>query len=324
MAKRNRILAIGMMAAGLVAGLAFSGSPAAAQKFPEKPITMIIPLGAGGSHDLNGRIMTSVLPSILGQPVIVQLMPGAGGQNGTAAAAKAAPDGYTLLYTHNFIDELQPNVKKLPYDTNKAFVAVARPNTGDPILVVRADSQFKTFKEMIAYGKANPGKLKFGHSGNWGAVMVPGAIMLNKAGVKAVLVPYQGGGPALRAVLSGDVDFTFAFPSVYYSNEKKLRPLAIVGNDKFLPGVPTVAELGFPEITDLGMMHRVVLAPRGIPADRLEILRKAFAALPKDKTYKTLMKKLGENTANMDGADYEKVRQKQAKDYADLVKGFSK
>jgi tripartite-type tricarboxylate transporter receptor subunit TctC len=307
-----------------VAGLAAASGPATAQKFPEKPITMIIPLGAGGSHDLNARIITSVLPGLLGQPVVIQLMPGAGGQTGTAAAAQAAPDGYTLIYTHNFIDQLQPHVSKLPYDTNKSFVSVARTNTGDPVVVVRADSPFKTLKEMLDYGRANPGKLKYGHSGNWGATMVPGAMMLAKAGVRATLVPYQGGGPAMRALLAGDSDFTVSFPSVYFAQEKSLRVLAIVGDEKLIPGVPLISEIGFPEITAVGTMHRIVLAPRGVPADRLEILRKAFAALPKDKTYATLMKKIGENTAHMDGDAYEKIRPQQDKEYSELVKSLTK
>jgi tripartite-type tricarboxylate transporter receptor subunit TctC len=98
------------VAAAVSAGVALAGAAAFAEDYPTKPITMIIPLGAGGSHDLNARVMTSVLPTYLGEPVVVQLMPGASGRIGTAAAAKSKPDGYTLLFTHNFIDELQQHL----------------------------------------------------------------------------------------------------------------------------------------------------------------------------------------------------------------------
>jgi tripartite-type tricarboxylate transporter receptor subunit TctC len=94
----------------------FGASTTLADNYPSKPITLIIPLGAGGSHDLNSRVFTSVIPTYLGQAMVVKLMPGAGGQTGTAAAIKAKPDGYTLIFTHNYIDQLQPLIEKLPYD----------------------------------------------------------------------------------------------------------------------------------------------------------------------------------------------------------------
>jgi tripartite-type tricarboxylate transporter receptor subunit TctC len=306
--------------AAVAAGVALGGVAAFAQSYPSKPITMIIPLGAGGSHDLNARVMTSVLPTYLGEPVVVQLMPGASGRIGTAAAAKAKPDGYTLLFTHNFIDELQQHVTKLPYDPNKDFVVVARTNYAPPSLVVRADSKFKTLKGMLEYAKAHPGAVKFGHSGNWGAAMVPGAALLQAAGVKMTLVPYKGGGPAMRGVLAGDVDFTVAFPSVITSQGDKVRTLVTLADKRVFKDVPTSGELGFPNVASIATMQRVVLAPAGIPADRLAKLREGFAKMSKDKTYMTLLKKLGENDEFMSGQQYEKMRVQQDKSYAALVK----
>ena len=163
-----------LTAALAATGVALGAAAAAAQDFPSKPITMIIPLGAGGSHDLNARVMTSVLSGYLGQPVVIQLMPGGSGRIGTSAAAKAKADGYTLLFTHNFIDILQQHVSKLPYNSLKDFVPVARTNYAPASIAVRADSKYKTLKEMLDDAKAHPNKVKFGHSGNWGAAMVPG------------------------------------------------------------------------------------------------------------------------------------------------------
>jgi putative tricarboxylic transport membrane protein len=305
------------------ASLALIGTAASAADYPSKPITMIIPLGAGGSHDLNARVMTSVLPSYLGQPVIVQLMPGGSGRIGTAAAAKAKPDGYTLLFTHNFIDELQQHVTKLPYNPNKDFVPVARTNYAPPSLVVRADSKFKTLKELIDYAKANPGKVKFGHSGNWGAVMVPGAALLQAAKVKMTLVPYKGGGPAMRALLAGDVDFTIAFPSVITSQGDKVRTLVTLSDKRVFKDVPTSGEAGYPNVASIATMQRVVLAPAGIPKDRLAKLREGFKKMSEDKTYKKLLKKLDENDEFMDGSKYESMRLKQDKEYTKLVKDLT-
>ena len=311
------------LAAAVAAGFAVASGPALADDYPSKPITMIIPLGAGGSHDLNARVMTSVLPTYLGQPVVVQLMPGASGRIGTAAAANAKPDGYTLLFTHNFIDELQQHVTKLPYDPNKDFVTVARTNTAPPSVVVRADSPYKTLKDLIDAAKKNPGKLKFGHSGNWGATMVPGAVLLQAAKVKTTLVPYKGGGPAMRGLLSGDVDFTVALPSVITSQGDKVRTLVTLADKRVFKDVPTSAEAGYPDVADTATMHRVVLAPAGIAPDRLAKLREAFAKMSKDKTYKVLLKKLGENDDFMDGAKYEPMRKKQSASYAQLVKDLT-
>lgn len=306
---------------GFVAALALAVTPVLAQSYPDRPITMIIPLGAGGSHDLNARVITSVLPQILGQPVVVQLMPGAGGQTGTAAAAAAPADGYTLLFTHNFIDELQQFVTSLPYTPNEAFVAIARTNTAQPVLVVRNDSPFQSFDDLVENGRANPGQLRFGHSGNWGAFMVPGLALLQAAEVDATLIPYQGGGPVIQALLAGDIDFTFAFPSVLAGQE--LRALLVVGEDAIIDGIPTTTELGYDLVSDIGVMHRVVLAPAGTPADRVEILREAFLRLNEDGTYLALLERLDENSAVMGGAEYDQLRIEQAESYRALVESFT-
>jgi len=312
------------VAAAAAAGVALGSAAAPAEDYPAKPITMIIPLGAGGSHDLNARVMTSVLPTYLGEPVVVQLMPGASGRIGTAAAAKSKPDGYTLLFTHNFIDELQQYVTKLPYDPNKDFVVVARTNYAPPSVVVRSDSPYKTLKDLLDAAKKNPGKIKFGHSGNWGATMVPGAALLQAAGVKMTLVPYKGGGPAMRGLLSGDVDFTVAFPSVITSQGDKVRTLVTLADKRVFKDVPTSGEAGYPNVASIATMQRIVLAPAGIPADRLAKLRAGFAKMSKDKTYMKLLKKLDENDEFMSGDQYQTMREKQDKSYAALVKALTK
>lgn len=289
-----------------------------AEEFPSKPITLIIPFGPGGSHDLNARVFTSIIPTYLGQPMVVKLMPGASGQKGTSAGAKARPDGYTLLFTHNYLDQLQQHVTKLPYDTTKDFRTVARLNFGQASVVVRADKPWKSLKEMMDYGKKNPGKLKFGHSGQWGALMVPGSRLLMGAGVKATFVPFKGGGPVMKALLAGNVDFTLAFASVVSSQGDKVRVLASAGEERMFKGVPTYKELGYN--SNIGSMTRIVMAPAKTPQARIDALWKAFEGLKKDKTFVKMMKRLDENTNLMSGADYDKERLVQKKQYAGLVK----
>lgn len=317
--RRNflKTVALGAVALGM------SVTSAVAQDaYPSKPITMILPLGAGGSHDLNARVLTSILPQYLGQAVIVKLMPGASGQTGTAAAAQAPADGYTLLFTHNFFDQLQQHVKELPYNPTEDFITVARTNSARLCVIVRADSQFKTMREMLDYGKANPGKLELSHSGQWGATMVPAAQILRWAEVNANMTPYRGGGPSLRALLAGDADFTMQFPSTILGQGDKVRTLACVIDEPALGSPPTFASLGYPG--EVGEMHRIVMAPRGVPADRIAKLREAFVALQEDKTYQRLISRLGEDSNLMSGEDYEKIRVEQSKAYKELVDAMTK
>ena len=305
-----------ILAASVGAGVAL------AQTFPEKPITLIVPLGAGGSHDLNARVFTSILPEYLGQPVVVKLMPGASGQTGTAAAASAPADGYTLLFSHNYFDQLQQHVAELPYNTTADLVTVARLNFAPASIVVRSDSPWQTLEELFEHGRQNSGALDFGHSGQWGAIMVPGARLLNEANVVANFTPFQGGGPTVRALLAGDVDFSMMFPSVIEAQGDNLRVLASAGDERTFADVPTFKELGFE--SDIGMMQRVVLAPRDVPADRLDALRKAFVEIQEDRTYQRLMSRLGEDPSTfMDGGAYEDLRASQSTSFKALVEAIT-
>jgi tripartite-type tricarboxylate transporter receptor subunit TctC len=306
------------LAAGAALATSVGLAPASAE-YPEKPITLVIPLGAGGSHDLNARVITSIIPAYLNQAMIVRLTPGSGGQKGTLEVAKSDPDGYTLLFSHNYIDMLQQQVEDLPYDPNKDFVPVARVNYAPIGVVVRGDSEFKTIDDVFEYAKANPGKLRMAHSGNWGALFVPAAQIMKAKDVQFGLIPFRGGGPAMQALLSGDADITMGFPATLSNliDSGKVRVLATAGKERMFDDVPTFEEIGIGG--DAGFMHRVVLAPAGTPQDVLDKLGEAFTALQDDKTYNRLMGRLGENTDYIDGAEYQKLREAQAEAYKDLV-----
>ena len=300
-----------------VATLGF-GSAALAE-YPEKPITLVIPLGAGGSHDLNARVITSIIPAYLNQAMIVRLSPGAGGQKGTQEVANAAADGYTLLFSHNYIDMLQQHVESLPYDPNSDFVPVARVNYAPIAVVVRGDSEYQSFDDLIAAAKANPGGIDMAHSGNWGALFVPAAQIMKATDSVFNLVPFQGGGPAMRALLAGDAAVTMGFPSTLgpLVSSGEVRVLATAGDERIYDDVPSFGELGIGG--DVGFMHRVVLAPAGTPDDVLAKLGESFTALQEDKTYTRMMGRLGENTDYIGGEDYQAMRIDQNAAYKDLV-----
>ena len=308
-------------AIAVAAGLALTASFGAAQaEYPEKPITMVIPLGAGGSHDLNARVITSIIPTYLDQAMIVRLTPGAGGQKGTQEVANAPADGYTLLFTHNYIDMLQQHVETLPYDPKKDFVPVARINFAPIAVIVRSDSPYQTFEELVAASKADPGGIQMAHSGNWGALFVPAAQMMKALDISWNLVPFQGGGPALQALLSGDADVTMAFPSAIASHLQAgtVRVLATAGAERIYDDVPTFGEVGVEG--DVGFMHRVVLAPADTPADVIETLGAAFKALEEDKTFTRMMGRLGENVDIIGSDAYQSMRDEQDGAYKELVK----
>lgn len=306
----------GLMGAGLALGLSVGAAQA---EYPEKPITMVIPLGAGGSHDLNARVITSIIPTYIDQAMIVRLTPGAGGQKGTQEVANAGADGYTLLFTHNYIDQLQQHVENLPYNPNEDFVSVARINYAPIAVVVRGDSPYQTMDDLIAASKADPGGIQLAHSGNWGALFVPAAQIMKALDIQWNLVPFQGGGPAMQALLSGDADVTMGFPSTLASQVQSgaVRVLATAGAERIYEDVPTLAEVGVEG--DVGFMHRVVLAPAGTPEPVLAKLEASFKALGEDRTFTRMMGRLGENVDIIGGDEYEAMRQEQNGAYKVLV-----
>ena len=305
-----------LMAIGIVIGLS---SGIAQAEFPEKPITMVIPLGAGGSHDLNARVITSTIPQYLDQAMIVRLTPGAGGQKGTQEVANSEPDGYTLLFSSNYIDMLQQYVEALPYDPMEDFVPVARINYAPIAVVVAGDSPYNTIEDLIAAAKADPGGIRMAHSGNWGALFVPAVQIMQSLDVEFNLVPYQGGGPAMQALLSGDADVTMGFPSTLAAQVEsgKVRVLATATPERIYDDVPTFAEIGVEG--DVGLMHRVVLAPAGTPDDVIATLTEAFENLSEDKTFTGMMGRLGETIDIIDGPAYQEMREEQNEEYKVLV-----
>jgi tripartite-type tricarboxylate transporter receptor subunit TctC len=231
-----------------VAALAVAAGPGLAQDFPTKPVRVVVSFTPGSATDIVGRIVTAKLAEYWGQPVVVENRSGAGGAIGSAAVAKAAPDGYTLLINSSAHTVNPAIYATLPYDTVKDFTDIAALAIQPNVLVVGADSPFKSLADLLAYARANPGKLNFGHAGVGSGTHLNTEKLLAQAGVTATVVPFKGTPEVVAAILSGSVDCYWAPISAGLSmiRSGKLRPLAMstAKRNPQLPDLPTTAEAG--------------------------------------------------------------------------------
>ena len=230
----------------------FWGSALAQGAYPTKTVTMVVPTAAGGTTDLSARMLAQALAPVLGQSVIVD---NKGGGNGNIAASivkRAEPDGYTVFMKYSGYHVISPHITKQKQWDQADFQPVANVISAPQIIVVRNDLPVKTLPELMAYAKANPGKLNYASSGNGSLQHVTGAMLEQQGGIKMVHVPYKGTGPALQDLLGGQVDLTFgtAPPFMPHIASGKLRVLAVTGKQRLpsLPDVPTTAEAGYPKV----------------------------------------------------------------------------
>lgn len=253
--------------------------PAAAQAFPSKPVRIVVPFAPGGGNDVFARQLANQLGTLLGVQVLVENRPGAGGTVGTAAAATAPADGYTLLLGHTGTLAINPVLyRKLPYDRN-AFVPVAPLAAAPLVLLVPASSPLRTVADLVARAKAAPGKLAYASSGNGTGGHLAGELFEETAGVKLLHVPYKGTAPAMTDLLGGQLDLMFGVipPALPQIEAGKLRALAVTGPKRSprLPQVPTVAESGLAGYESL--LAYGLVAPRGTPEPVLKTLADAVA-----------------------------------------------
>jgi tripartite-type tricarboxylate transporter receptor subunit TctC len=259
-------------------GALLCGTLVAAQTFPSQPITLLIPYPPGGSADALARPMMLELQKKLGQTVIMDYKAGAGGTIATSLLARAKPDGYTLLMVlaaHAINDALYPS---LPYDTRKDFVPVSLVARLPLLLVTRPSLPVNTLSDLIAYAKANPGKLSYGSAGNGNTSHLAAEMFQTATGTKMEHIPYKGSGPLVISLLSGEIDLMFDSFSTSYPHvvADKFRPLAVAGAKRapLLPNVPTIAET-VPGFVIDGWYG--IIAPAGTPKAIVDTLSKAFA-----------------------------------------------
>ncbi|MGY8526408.1 Bug family tripartite tricarboxylate transporter substrate binding protein [Paracidovorax citrulli] len=313
---------------GLGAALTLASPGARAQAngagdWPGKPITYVVPFAAGGTTDVLGRLIAQGLTKSLGQSVVVENRPGAGGNIGSDVVAKANPDGYTLLggtiSSHSINVSLYP---KMPYDPVKDFQPVALIGTLPNVMVVHADSPWKTVADVIAAAKAKPGSINFGSSGNGTSQHLAGELFSTMSGVKLVHVAYKGSSPATQALLGKQVDLLFensvaAMPLIQAG---KLRALATTGPRRSaeLPEVPTMAEAGLKGYEIVSW--QAVFAPAGTPMPIVNRLAADIGKIIKDPEMRTRLTGMGIEPSGAGPSELGAFQKAEVAKWANLIK----
>ncbi|MCA0250047.1 MAG: tripartite tricarboxylate transporter substrate binding protein [Proteobacteria bacterium] len=295
----------------LIAGTALlplAFSAAAQDTFPSRPIQMIVPFPPGGVADITGRPTAHVMGKLLKQSVVVQNKPGAGGSVGAALAARAAPDGYTILMALSSIsvlpvaDRLQGRTPAYELDQLAPIALISADPT---VLVVREDGPYKTLKDLVDAAKARPGTINYGSSGVYGTLHVAMEIFAGAAGIKLFHIPYQGGGPAVAALLGGQIDALASGPSAAIGQIKagKMRALAVWGDKRLasLPDVPSMKELGYDATF---YIWSGLFAPAATPQSVMTVLRDAARRTTEDPEFKEAMAKVETPIAYLDAPQF--------------------
>jgi tripartite-type tricarboxylate transporter receptor subunit TctC len=312
--------------------------PLAAQAqtdYPTKPVKLIVPFPAGGTSDIMGRMIADELTKALKQPFVVENIGGAGGTIGAERAAKATPDGYTLVLSgvgQNAVAHgLNP---KLAYDSNKDFIHITQIHSGPNVLVVHPDTPFKTFKELVDYGKANPGKLNYGYthaaSGHMAMELLKQTVGTctgakgnqNCKGLYMVGIPYRGGGPMMTDILGGQIPMMFINQDVALPHVKagKLRALAVSSQSRnpLYPDLPTIAESGYPGFSALSWSG--LSAPKGTPKAVVDKLEAAAVKAMQSPAIKTRMESQGFVVPSLGSADYTSFIAKEVDRWTRVIK----
>ncbi|HZT48582.1 MAG TPA: tripartite tricarboxylate transporter substrate binding protein [Hyphomicrobiaceae bacterium] len=277
------------------ATLAVGVSPQArsqSQGWPNKPVKLILPYAPGGATDLIGRPWADRLSQAFGQQFVIENRGGAGGMIGTEAAAKATPDGYTFLLTPNATLSVLPNMRQTPYDPVKSFDPVAR--VGDLVcgFVIHPAVGPKTFKEMIAYAKANPGKLAYGSAGLGTSTHLRIEMLKYRAGIDILHVPYRGSADALNDLLPNTVQMMNEINVIPHVKAGKLILLDINYSERHpdFPDVPTLTELGYPN-SDVPIWYSIQ-APAGTPKEIITTLNAKVVEIAKTADMKEKMRSI--------------------------------
>jgi tripartite-type tricarboxylate transporter receptor subunit TctC len=289
---------------------------------------MIVPFPPGGVADIVGRPLAATMEKTLKQPVVIVNRTGAGGAVGMAAVAKAAPDGYTILMALSSISIFPVSDRisgKTPAYELRDFAPIALVTADPTVLVVRADSPYKTLKDFVETAKANPGKINYSSSGVYGTLHVAMEIFASAAGIKLFHVPYQGGGPAVTALLGGQVEALASGPAAAIGQIRggKMRALASWSTErlKLLPDIPTFKELGYDAEF---YIWSGVFAPAGTPAPVLGRLREAVREAANSADFRSAMDKVSTPVSYLDAPEFQKYWERDAKRLAAAVEKIGK
>ncbi len=292
--KRHHPL-VGICAAALTAVAAFAPALAQSQAYPAKSIRLVVPFPAGGATDIFARVLSQKMGERLGQTLVVENRPGAGGTIGSDLVAKAAPDGYTLLLATSSTHAIGPALNpKMPYDAVRDFTPIAHVGNAPSIMLVPNSSPAKTLKDWVALSRQNPGKLNYASSGNGTIVHLTAELFKAQMGLYIVHIPYRGTALAIPDLVSGKVDMIFdSLPTgLPHAREGRLRALAVTSAKRtsMAPDLPAVSELlpGFESNTWFGLY-----GPKGLTGDVLAKIEVAVNQTLQDAEVKDRLAKLG-------------------------------
>ncbi len=294
-----------------------------AQNYPTKTIKLVVPFGPGGPTDVAARLVSQMVQSALGQSVVIENRPGAGGAIGTRAVATADPDGYTMLIGTSATLGVVPALQKNPgYDPIKSFAPVAKVSDSTTILVVHPDFPANSIRELVAYAKANQDKLSYASAGVGNQTQLAAELLLARTGIKAVHVPYKSGAEMVTAVLGRQAQMTFPDVSILLPllREKKLKALAVTSAARHpqLPEVPTMAESGVPDYVTT--FWTGVLVPARTPAPIVAALNRAIADGLKTDQVRDTLARVGAQGAPGSPDDFAKFIQSETQKWAAIVR----
>lgn len=292
--------------------LAFSAClalPLAAQTWPAKPVRLVVPFPAGGATDILSRALSQELGRKLGQSIVVENKPGAGGTIGALAVAQAAPDGYTLLLTTSSTHSIGPAINpKIPYNAETDFTPIAYVASSPQVILVPMSSPARNLREFIDHARRNPGKLNYASSGNGTISNLSTEVFKAQSGTFLVHIPYRGTGLSIADLVSGKVDVLFdsVVSGMPHVRDGKLRALAVTSprRSALAPELPAVSEVlpGFESVTWFG-----IYGPRGLPADITARVNQAVNAALAEPDLKDRFARLGAETAGGTPQEFEAV-----------------
>ncbi|VTU29665.1 Argininosuccinate lyase [Variovorax sp. PBS-H4] len=291
----------------LVAAWCLAASAAALAAFPEKPIKVVIGFPAGGPLDQHARLLSDKLQAVLGQPVVIDYKPGAGGSVGADAVAKSPPDGYTLMLANTGVAVINGALyNKLPYNTLRDFTPIARTAMQPLALLVTPKLPINTLPEFVRYAKARPGQINYGSAGNGGISHLVPEMFKTATGLYMVHIPYRGSAPAFTDLMGGQVQFMAeSIPqAANYHKQGKVRALAVTSatRNPALPDIPTVIESGIKGFDVVGFYG--FLAPTGTPKDVVAKLSDAFRQVLGNPEVRERMISQGADPAYLGSEDF--------------------
>jgi tripartite-type tricarboxylate transporter receptor subunit TctC len=293
--------------AALIAACALAAGAALAQDgYPARPVRIIVVFAPGGGLDIVGRLVAEPLSSKLGQPVVVENRPGAGGNIATAYAARSTADGYTLLLTTNSYNINAFLYRKPGYDARKDFTPVVELTAAASILIAHPAAPYRTLKDLVTAARAQPGKIPYATGGNGSPTHIAAEIFWKAAGITLVHIPYKGGGPANVDVLAGQVPLAMAAlpPVMPYLQSGRLRGLAITSERRWpgLPEVPTIAESGYPGYSHITWIG--IVAPAATPRAVVARLNRDIAGILSSPEMRSRINQLGADPVGRGTADF--------------------